>query len=153
MMYFLGRNSFYNILSFLYFVHLKVFKFFGLFSVALSSSSPLWIFLLTVDIITHTISNMPTRKHQQVFRLSGLPWVLRSHRNYVPGQLSCSLSLAGCSVSPQIEPDNKEIVKLKAFPAAVSGGRLYNTRTHIMYQILDSMWGGWLECVISLYCR
>lgn len=122
-----------------------------------STSLPLWIFLLTVDIITHIISNMSARKHQQVFRLSGLPWVLESHRklkqNYLPGQLSCSRALAGCSVSPQIEPDNKEIVKLKAFPAAVSGGRLYNTRTHIMCQILDSMWGGRIQCVISPYCR
>lgn len=61
-----------------------------------------------------------------------------------------SRALAGCSAAPQIEPDNKEIVKLKAFPAAVSGGRLYNTRACIMYQVLDSMWGGRIECVISL---
>lgn len=34
-----------------------------------------------------------------------------------------------------------KIVKLKAFPAAVSGGRLYNTRTRVTSKFLDSMWG------------
>ena len=57
------------------------------------------------------------------------------------------------SAAPPIEPDNKEIVKLKAFPAAVSGGRPHNTRARIMYQVLDSMWGGRIQCVISLQVR
>lgn len=63
---------------------------------------------------------------------------------------SCSRALAGRSAAPPVEPDNKGIVKLEAFPAAVSGGRPYKTRARIMYRVLDSMWGGRIACGISL---
>lgn len=35
-------------------------------------------------------------------------------------QSSRGRALSGCSAAPSVEPDNKEIVKLKAFPATVS---------------------------------
>ena len=59
-----------------------------------------------------------------------------------------SWASAGCSAGPQIEPDNKEILQLKVFPVSVPRGWLYDSRTCIIYQVLDSIWGGRIKYII-----
>lgn len=49
---------------------------------------------------------------------------------------------SGCGATPPVESDKKEIVELAAFPVPVPRGRLYNSWACIIYQLVDSMWGG-----------
>lgn len=52
---------------------------------------------------------------------------------------------AGWDATPPAAPDKKEIVELAAFPVLVPRGRLYNSWACIIYQLVDSMWGGKVE--------
>lgn len=52
---------------------------------------------------------------------------------------------AGCSATPLAEPDKKEIVELAAFPVPVPWGHLCNSWACIIYQLIDSVWGGKME--------
>lgn len=101
------------------------------------------IFPLTADIPPPL--TVPLSRFGNVYRLPRLPWVRWSVRGVE--QLSCS---PGCTAGPRMKGDNKEVVRLKAFPATVSGGKVYNTRIYIMYQVFNSMRGGRIECLISL---
>lgn len=53
---------------------------------------------------------------------------------------------AGCRATlPAAEPDKKEIAELAAFPVPVPRGHLCNSWACIIYQLVDSMWGGEME--------
>lgn len=60
---------------------------------------------------------------------------------------------SGCGATPPVESDKKEIVELAAFPVPVPRGRLYNSWACIIYQLVDSMWGGGEEGLVLLLGR
>lgn len=69
-----------------------------------------------------------------------------AHPSMAEPQRGRSGAAAGRCAAPPLVPDNKEIVQLKAFPAAVPGDGPYNSRACIV--CLDSMWDGEIGCVI-----
>lgn len=77
---------------------------------------------------------------------SSVRWGAAWQNPPAPPWLSCSGAAAGRCAAPPLVPDNKEIVQLQAFPAAVPGDGPYNSRACIV--CLDSMWDGQIGCVI-----